>query len=485
MININCFVGLMNQGPLPPPLFLDPMQLQGRIGNIYQVSSGGDINLTMHPAVSVPNPAPPGYLVTGLDLHVCLARLIGAPRQGPVTRVGLLLANFYQPFPKALGVMFDRGMPTVDDPNPAAQFVSVPREGCAVFLGAIAKLRPAPEAFDAEARFTAIHELGHVFNLPHTVDHLTFMSPSSPAGPYPPGNVHFDPRQCDWLAHCSTSPLVAPGGVPFGQVGPGGPLDPYAHFNMSSRNGTATPVEFGLELTIGMKRREFWQFEPVDLDVGLSVMPGVQRQFRVPEMIDLGYSRFSIFVEEPTGERRRVRSVLRHCLHPHRMLVTPNRPYERDIAIFRDADGYVFRNAGIHRIQAIFQIGPHRTLHSNLLEVNVLPETSSDKARDAARVRLARPRARLVLYHKQDLPDRKGLKLLSGYLDDEKSTGSLATAVRYALGRAYLSPSAGSHAPPTKRQYARGRDELKQALDSGHLSRHHEKIAAAWLEKSV
>src|SRR5262249_14362837 len=125
-MRIECLIGMLNDNAAPL-MFTDAAQAQGRIGNPFIAASAGDIDLVMRTATTVPGSLPAGFPVTALDLHVALTRLVGIPKTIPVTRVGLLLASFYKPFPKALGVMFDRGMPTIDDPNPAAQFTGVPR----------------------------------------------------------------------------------------------------------------------------------------------------------------------------------------------------------------------------------------------------------------------------------------------------------------------------------------------------------------------
>jgi hypothetical protein len=480
-MRLTCRIAMLNAGQAPA-VFTDAGEAQRRIGSLFGAASGDDIDLVMSPSGWTPQPAPAGFPVTALDLHFALTGLVGLQRPGRVTTIGLLLAASYKHFPKALGVMFDRGMATIDDPNAASQFTGVPREGCAVFLDAIETFRNTPQDRDIEAAFTAIHELGHVFNLQHTSRELTYLSASSPAGPYALGSVDFNDEQRRWLAQCSTSDRVAPGGTPFEDVGPGSPVDPEAHFS-KVRDMRAGPGDrFGLELTIGMSRREFWQFEPVDLDVRLSVMPGLKRRYRVPDMVDPGYSVFSLLIENPAGERRKFKPAVRYCPHNHVILIAPGRPFERDIAIFRDTEGYTFRGAGIHKIHAAFELRPGHVLTSNTLEVNILRETGRDEVRDIARRALVQRDSRIVLYHRQDLPDRKGIRLLSEYLDERKPKGPGTSAVRYALGRACLSHSARRYKQPPEKVRHRGRDELKRAIDSGDLSRHWAEVAGRLLK---
>jgi predicted Zn-dependent protease len=59
----------------------------------------------------------------------------------------------------------------------------VAREGCTIFLGAIREKREAVDDYSTEVGFTAVHELGHAFNLCH-VDTPSFMAQSNPSGPF-------------------------------------------------------------------------------------------------------------------------------------------------------------------------------------------------------------------------------------------------------------------------------------------------------------
>ena len=128
------------------------------------------------------------------ELHAAIAELTGrkiSPTKTTSKRVegiGLVLASRFGPRPNYLGVMFETGWPLADDRGAIfdtsaedARFLR--REGCAVFVDAIRGKRE-PEGGDAavsaEVFFTAVHELGHVFNLWHLEETpYTFMTTSA------------------------------------------------------------------------------------------------------------------------------------------------------------------------------------------------------------------------------------------------------------------------------------------------------------------
>src|SRR5208282_2946288 len=165
--------GLAQFGQLP--------QLAEFIEQHFFAGSNGDIVITCYDPKAVAKPLPAAQAVSALQLHTTLVDLTNnstVPTGKPVSRIGVLLADSYAAFAPALGVMFDRGFTTEDDPNAAGMFTAVPRQGCAIFLGSIFKLRHTDAQYLEEVRFTAVHELGHVFNLQHDTDSINFMTPS-------------------------------------------------------------------------------------------------------------------------------------------------------------------------------------------------------------------------------------------------------------------------------------------------------------------
>jgi hypothetical protein len=238
-----------------------------------------------------------------LHLHNAAAAMTGNSQHASrVARVALIFSNYYRPHPTALGVMFDRGFATSDDPNNGPFQTAVPREGCAVFLGAIAGSRNSPEEIFRQSFYTTVHELGHMFNLIHHSEQSNFME-TSPPHSAPLGSAYrFTEADQKWLREADRDPMVWPGGVPFRQRRPAD----------SSDLKEMRPL-FGLDLTLAISRHEFAWSEPVELDVCLGRLRGVEQSFTVPDEIDPGYERFKLWILEPSGERRLYRAPLQYC----------------------------------------------------------------------------------------------------------------------------------------------------------------------------
>lgn len=383
----------------------------------------------------------------------------------------MLFADYYKPFPAALGVMFDRGFDPGDDPSSAKVFRQSPREGCAVFLRAITELRSSPAQAEDEALFTTIHELGHIFNLQHVNHPTNFLSQSVGTAPYPPNAYYFLSGHRHMLAQCSTSPHVWPGGAQFADIGD------FGHFNAPVRRSSPRPA-FGLELAISMGQREFWRFEPVELDIEVRCARGVDRAFRILDAVDPGYETFHIWIEEPTGERRRHRSPRRYCRVRRSRMIRPGQPFRRDLSIFGEAGGYTFRVPGIHRLWAEFMVKPGLKIRSNDLEVNVKPATDNDAYYQARRVLGASPRAG-ILYHRLIRTNLRHLTVLEGLCQAQSDLPSVGS-IRYAVARAMNERSNGNDGTLPES----AAELLRRAADSPALGDRQREITSSLLARA-
>ncbi len=416
-------------------------------------------------------PGPSAY--GALDLQIATLQLTHNPPPGTRSeRVAVLFANAYAPNPNVLGVMFDRGKPSWwDDPNPPPITTASAREGCAVFLGAIAALRGTGFNFQVQAQFTTIHEMGHLFNLQHCdIPQFppNFMATTQSDAPYKPNAFRFLPPHETQLAACSTSPFVWPGGAPFD--GDSGDLP-----GRSPRRNPSGPVEpFGLQMSLQMSQSEFWLFEPVELEIKIAVAPGVSRRFTIPDAVDPGYETFVLWLEDPTGERRRYRSPRRYCGSAGRLGVSPTRPFRRDISIFADASGYTFRRPGVWRIWAEMEVSRGRSLASSPIEVNVRARARGQDYRLAVE-RLANPESALLLYHRlirSGVSD--GQKALLSQIDDRGGAVPIG-GVEYALGRAWAEQAACGDDPS---QAEPAMEMLRRACDRADLGEHRRGLAS-------
>jgi hypothetical protein len=258
------------------------------------------------------------------------------------------------------------------------------------------------------------------------------------------------------LSNCSRLSSVWPGGDDFGGRSIGD--------NHSSVRNSPSGKQFGLELAIDIAKREFWPFEPVELDVDLRVARGVERSFRVEEMIDPGSDAFTI--EDPTGERRRYRSPRRYCANLERFTVKPGSPFRRDISIFGQAGRFTFAQPGVHRLWAVFDRGSKGQVRSAQIEVNILPPASTAAYRDALLTLDSKSRAKL-LYHRVV---RHGLdpNTLRDFCERHAGWDGIGN-VEYGLGRSLLKPSTTSGTAVGKKRARQGLELLRRARDSKSL----------------
>jgi hypothetical protein len=410
--------------------------------------------------------------VTELNQGLKTVRKTEGADPGGIT-IGLILANRYRGPEGTFGVMFDADPDVLGSGSQSSALVQ--RQGCAVFLGALGdKHRDDDAALREHAMFTAIHELGHVFNLWHS-DEASFMSPSSgiafPA-PHPDDVYRFTPPHHDFLERCDFDGHVQPGRSDFGLRGPGAPavIEPFDE-----------PVRVPrLALHVDVQPREFWRFEPVELDVTLA-LPRGGRTVKLPRQVDPSYRRFTVWITEPSGERRRYRSPVHCCANGEVIEIGPRTPYRRDITLFRESGGYTFREAGPHRIEATLDLRGRR-IRSNAVEVFVRPESLKDPACQVIRGVLTTPASVALLNHRIPVVDPAVLSSLAELTRRYPKTLA-AAGIHYTLGRVLLERALkpGSDAERTA-DLAHALDLLRRARDHRSLSPHRRGLAERLLD---
>lgn len=400
------------------------------IAGPFSAGSGGDVLLSPRVVnAAAAGIAAPANLQSD-HLHRSLEAITGRQRGKPkVTHIGLLLAGEFQPRPDFFGLMFDEEF----IPGTSNPWVSTPREGCAIFLSTIAARRTGTNFID-EVVYTAIHELGHLLNLQHSNEPSYMATSAGRPAPFPPSGRGFDSLQQRMLSQCSTSRFVWPGGSAFGNLGPfASATNPFA--SATNPLDAAANADEPLSLRVGMQQDTFWPFEPVELDIVLSLREGGQASARVPDMMDPGYQRFKIWIEEPNGERRLYLSPRHYCDHLERIAVTVNAPIRRDISVFGQSGGFCFQRAGLHKVFATFELAPRRVLRSNLLEVMVREPGTSDYYAAASATMTDRDLGQLLYYRTLDRARQRKLHRLADLCEAFPRQAALAN-VQYAMGRA-------------------------------------------------
>lgn len=404
------------------------------------------------------------------SLRSALRRIIGKQTATGPTKVGLLFADRYKPRDTVLGYMFDEGA-FPDDPA---------REGCVVFLDRIRDFRKAEgaAAVSTEIGFTSVHELGHLFNLWHMhspPNVPNFMSRSGDVV-YDEGAFEFDPYQCDFLRLADVEPFVWPGGGAYGER-PGWPPgdDP---FDAVSKYRPAR----NLELKIDVDQREFWPFEPIELEVALKLRPDGPDSLSVPDEIDPGYDRFQIWIEEPTGGRRRYRSPRRYCGNAATIRIERNRAFKRDISIFLGGGGYTFRVPGLNRISARLTLPDGTIVESNDVPVEVRPARPDLRDyRTLHDVCTHRPVARLLYYRTARLSPRD-VERLETFIRGRRRTSAAAAGTLYALGRHFERGAWRRTGTSARRARKMAIARLERAADHPELSSHRRRLSARLAE---
>jgi hypothetical protein len=418
MTRFECIVAALGPG-LAVPAFL---AAGGEaIRRAFREGSGGEIEV----AVDTSPLARPFSLLDRhgkareRDLHAVVREVTGnAVNARKVNRIALLIGDRYD-HPGVFGAMFDLGAARPNDLR------GPPREGCAVFVGEIARLR-RDRARAVEELFTCVHELGHVFNLWHVQQPWNFMSRSPLRQPVDDRHHLFLPDHAQLLGARPLAETTWPGGSPF--------LGGSHHMLASGARSAADGAP--IELRVALSRRELFAFEPLELDLGLVARSAGASWRTLPDELDPGYDRFRIWIETPEGERRYLRPSTLYC-RSHRSIKVTGSESLRDVHLSWDRDGPVLRAVGPHRLWVELDLGRRGRLRSNDVEVEVKPSSAMTDVDKALQRLLARPGARTLQQHKLDRTGGRLPRLLERFAADQPRHPALSQ-LRYCLGRAYL-----------------------------------------------
>lgn len=472
MTSLECRFGLFAPTATVPDWLSSQLE---RIGQIFAAASNDDIRLSAGPLLSIPRLGSNG--ATALELQEALESITNnAATPGPPSNIGVIFSDSFAPRPETFGLMFDPG--TGFDGLPDTD--SIPREGCAVFLQAIQSRRAGTvsqesgtfsDPVEAETFFTTIHEMGHVFNLWHSQLTDNYMWSSAKQDFAPQSDAGFSQTSREFLAQCSTSPsFVRPGGGPFGTRGSLGPTD------VELENA---PVGWkAVKIHIRLSDSEFFCFQPVELEIDVSIDKHQRKSIQFPDVIDPGYEAFDIFLQEPDGRRRTLRSARRYCPDGKVRVLANNNSFHRDVSVFGDADGFFFRQPGPHKMWVTCRFSRNRTLISNVLDFHVMERADAPRQFSAWAPVLSRPDVARLLYHRFAPIRSPAVHLLEAAAPRfSRSNGKLAKEIHYVLGRMFA-----THA--SRHRKSRRRRELHnvalkhfdKAIAGQQLSAHRRRI---------
>ncbi|MET7652497.1 hypothetical protein [Streptomyces sp. NPDC005486] len=270
-------------------------------------------------------------------------------------QVWTLFAGQHDEGPDLGGIMFD-------------DIGTAQRQGCAVFsksfISEAPPNDPAPEAYVQRMRFwTAVHEIGHCFNLAHSWDKaeptpwiplraepeaLSFMNyphrfTGGPQAFFEGFRYFFSEDELRFLRHAPER-FVEQGNIPW--------FDHHG-FEQARHSGGAGPLELALRFSRdadGEGAYRFDMLEPVIGELKLTNTSGV------PAMVDRATLRsdgLSILVQrEGTTEARVVRPYLRYCLRPAPVLLQPNESLYEQVVLSSGLGGWQISEPGAYRVYA-------------------------------------------------------------------------------------------------------------------------------------
>jgi hypothetical protein len=210
----------------------------------------------------------------------------------------------------------------------------------------------------------------------------------------------------------------------------------------------------------------------VELELQLHAPEVLEGSYEVPDELDPGYRRFVVWIEEPSGERRRYRPTKHYCSNRATIALEEGKSIRRDLSIFGQSGGLTFRHAGVHRVWADFQLPGGDVISSNKLEFEILPDLFGDRRarrRQEELRELFRKAAQLFFYRSGKI--RKAPREALEALIRRARGKHLGSAADYAMGRLLAHQA---RRVPRSRDYwlKEARPYLERAKDSPLLNPH-------------
>jgi hypothetical protein len=471
---IVCYPALLNTPRVAP----GNLQLNSEFITSYVQRAAGGANISLTICRDHLHDFPRHISDNGVspdDLKGALATLLKTVQKVNTISVGLFLTDSFAHAFGQYGVMFDTK--TGDVPFG-------PRLGCAVSLASINQAMPNDAGDNALPNFIAyiaLHELGHVFNLWHATDD-SVMQPNP--NPDVLGTCDFNKSHKQYLARINdsgASPDIIPGQSDFGvrpSDCPQGADDvPYAG---------SSKVHPGLKLHVGFSHDCFWPFEPIELDLSLSVTGSKKPIVSIRDEIDPAYTSFQIWLTNPRGERRLFRSDFRFCRPNGTFTVKQREPFRRDISMLIELGRHTFNVPGNYEAQVVMFSSRGKKIESNTTRCVVKRPRHGNKGWDLHRRVLANPAVERLLRYKQTLPSLVQI----GALDNLRNSATPETAslIQYAIGKACFRSAmrtAQMEKVVSDKLKSRAMRHLEKALKKGSLGHHRKKIAEALMLKLV
>lgn len=284
------------------------------------------------------------------ELHAIMEQNMSEYDNIPQWRLYLLIATTFEN-PNVLGIIYD----TTDD---------VPRQGSAVFTKHRMIDGDTPE-HKREYLYTALHELGHAFNLYHSFHKglagpFEFPKPDSlsvmnypqlfPYGSNAPSDYNgsesfwsqfrysFDDDDLLHIRHHDLYDVIM-GGKPFGEEG---------HFK---ENMLASFTRSNKLMEFSIRSKTVFEYgEPVLVETKLKNISS--HSLNVPATLNIKDGYIFTSIEGPDGKTISYKPMIKRCGLTQTTQLAPSKSKYEDLYLYYGKDGFYFKNPGRYKIQS-------------------------------------------------------------------------------------------------------------------------------------
>ena len=367
---------------------IHPSDLEHRILNIKSCFSDAGVNMKSvrkHDVIPV-GWGGPNAAFNDAELHHIMEQYMAGWKNIPQWKLYLLCTTIYEeidgnPDPGTLGIMYD-------DQD------FYPRQSSAVFYSALNSFFQGKE-LERNYLWTAVHELGHAFNLRHSFDKVNVFSEDASRPDslsymnypqlYPYGveptpeqanenemdywsnfRFEFDREELEHIRHHYLREVIM-GGDSFGLKG---------HYDVNPLEFSSISNDIPIGLNIRTSKEIFRFCEPVHVEIKLQNLN--EKEMQLPGKLHPGAGLVKLFIKRPDGRIKGYEPLMKKCIRPeHTNLASKGDSkdslYESSIIDY-GGNGFNFRDPGEYEIWGVYD----GIVISNIHKIRISYPGSSD-----------------------------------------------------------------------------------------------------------
>jgi hypothetical protein len=359
-----------------------PADLPAETISLATVYQRAGFDVTMSPAIStIPN-TDSGSNDTWSDgeMHNAMVMYWSRFANNPRWALWVLFARQHDQGRSLGGVMFD-------DIGPNH------RQGTAIFTDSFVQDAPAGDANAAAWRqrmffWTAVHEMGHAFNLAHAWQKALGTANGAPGDPWMPIPNEPESRSfmnypfrvaggqaaffADFRHRFSDAELLFMRHAPrrFVQMGNSNWFVNHNFFEPSSLTQSGN---WQLEIRPNREVSQFTFLEPVKLELKLTNTAGVPQMVEVDMLADGGH--IALYVARNEGPARQWQPFVTHCHQSHFDMLAPGKSVYGEHIVSATTSGWLIDEPGFYQVQGAVDMGGD-IIVSNILRLHVMAPTS-------------------------------------------------------------------------------------------------------------